>query len=353
MIGLDILHNKKLLKYRFNQKERVKIYKKIASNFENGLDVLTSLKKLYARYKKNKDFKQYILKDWIRTIDAGKTFPVAIKSWIPNIEYMLISSGDGKSLLRGLNEAISIGQAMTENKKTIINGVAFPTLLLVLLFGLFVGFRLFLSSALELVIPVNKWPSDSQTLYYFSDFLLNNIITILMSFGILGLVVYYSLNKLTGKFRQILDYIPPYSIYKEYQSYAFLISLSSLMQAGTSVLESLQKLKSGSNVWLKSYITKMIAKMNRGQKPTDALNVSLFNKELMGDIDDYSDSKEFDETLYILSKESLKESTETIKVKMNIVKFGMIFIIALSVCFLLYGVFGVVMAASDYAALSK
>lgn len=353
MIELNnILNNRRLLKFLFTQEQRVKIYKKILSNLENGLDILTSLKKLQARLKKNKDFKQYIIQDWIRLIDSGKTFPTAVKNWIPNIEYMLIASGDGSSLNRGIEEAINIGGAMKENKKAIIGGLAFPILLNIMLFGLFIGFKLFLAESLMTVIPLDHWPDAGRTLYNFSDFLMNYMLIIVIGLIILSIVVSYSLDKFTGNFRKILDHIPPYSIYKEYQAYSFLTSLSSLMQAGTSVLESLKTIKLGSSIWMGSYIKKMISKMNSGLKPTDSLNVDLFDKELMGDIEDYSDLKDFDEILRILSKENIQRSTESIKIKMNVIKFICIVLVAVSLMLIMYSVYDINMSISDYLAMN-
>lgn len=328
----------KFLKFRFGLRQRIKIYEKLMSYIKEGFPLFDSLVKFKARYDKNKDFKGKIIEAWLNRMKHGASFKEAVDGWIPEAELNLISSGEeGKGIEKGLEEAIKFAISSQKIKKTIITGSVYPIILLVVVLS-FVGmFSVKMAPIYINILPIERWPDLGKNFYYFSKFLVDYWYIMLGGLIAFSVVVGMTMGSWTGNLRQFVDKLPPWSVYKVYQSSAFLISLSSMMNSGTPLNDSIKKMKRFASPWLNAYLDEMIRNLKRGGKNFGQhLNVGLLDDETSGDVIDYSELGKFEQAIYSMGEKNLEESVQKIESRMAMARNLMIVLVGVTVGIIYY-----------------
>jgi len=328
----------KFLKFRLSLSHRISIYEKLKSYTEEEFPVYDSLLKFKNRYDKQKDFKGKVIGFWLEKMKHGASFSKAINGWVPEAELNLIAAGeDGKGIENGLGEAIKFAKSSKEIKSTIIGGATYPIILLLVVLGFVAMFSLQMAPTYMEILPVERWPELGQNFYAFSSFLVNNWLILVGILAITSTVVGLTIGSWTGQVRHIFDRVPPWSIYKVYQACSFLIALASMMQSGTPLNESLQKIGKSSSPWLKEYINVMVKNLKKGGKNFGQhLDVGLLDTETAGDVVDYSELGKFEVAIYSIGEKNLKTSVDQIAARMGLIRNLMIVMVGLTVGLIYY-----------------
>lgn len=322
-----------ILKFRFGLKARINLYERLKSYVEEGFPVYDSLLKFKARYAKRKDFREKILDDWLKKMQAGLSFRAAIRGWVPNAELNLIAAGEeGDGLHLGLKEAIRFAESSNNIKSTIKKGVTYPIALFAIIIIFIAMFSLQLAPTYLEILPLEKWPEAPTFLYGLSNFIVHKWPFCLVVIVLIAAIISKTIGVWTGKTRNIFDKIPPWSVYKVYQSSAFLISLASMMQSGVPLNEALTKIKNGSSKWLAFYIDKMLKNLLKGGKNYgEHLNVGLLDPDTADDVIDYSELGRFEKAIYSIGEKNLNEAVEQIEARMAIIKNFMLILVGVSI----------------------
>ncbi len=328
----------KWLKFKLNLKSRINIYERLKSYTEEEFPIYESLVKFKQRYDKKKDFKGKIIGLWLDKMRGGASFSKAVKGWIPDAELNLIAAGeDGAGIEKGLGEAIKFGKSASKIKSVIIGGAMYPVILLLVVMGFVAMFKLQMAPTYMQFLPVEKWPETAKYFYYFADFIVSFWYVLLIVIIGTSVLISSTIDKWTGGVRAFFDKLPPWSVYKVYQSCSFLIGLASMMQSGTPLNDSLEKLKKSSGRWLRIYIEEMQKNLRRGGKNFGQhLNVGLLDEETAGDVIDYSELGKFESAIYTIGEKNLEESLVSIETKMALARNLMLVIVGLTVGFIYY-----------------
>lgn len=328
-----------LLKFRaLGLRSRLTLYKRIKSYTEEQFPIAASLEKFKQRYDKKKDPRGKVIGLWLDNMTNGATFVQAIEGWIPDTEMNLITAGDeGRGIEYGLAEAIKFTESAEKIKNVIKSNAAYPIVLGTLLYLMLSMFAVKLAPTYLKYLDVNLWPSLAKTLYHVGSALASYWMLVIVFFIIISIVITTTLSKWTGDIRTIADRFPPWSIYKTYQACSFLISLASMMQSGRPLNKSLQRLKESSPPYLSFFLDKMLENLKTGGKNFGVhLNVGLLDEETAGDVEDYSSLGRFEEAVYTIGEENLKNSIEKIEVKMGLVRILMMFLVAITLGWIYY-----------------
>lgn len=327
-----------LLKLRLNLEKRISIYERLMSYTKEGFPLFESLLKFQQRYEKKKDFRAKIIGYWLENMKHGLSFSQAIEGWIPDAELNLITSGEeGGAIEQGLEEAIKFSRAAQKIKSTIIAGSTYPLVLLLVVLGFVAMFSLKMAPVYLGILPLESWPDLGRNFYLISKFIVDYWYIILIFLIASSITITKTIGSWTGPLRDFADKLPPWSVYKVYQSSAFLISLSSMMKSATPLNDSLKKIKSTSSYWLVTYIDEMMKNLRRGGKNFGQhLNVGLLDEEIAGDVIDYSELGKFEEAIYIIGEKSLDESVKKIATRMALVKNIMIMFVGITVGVIYY-----------------
>lgn len=325
--------NEGLLKFRFKTEHRIGLYKRIMSFLRSKFPVYESLMKIKARFDKKNDYRGVIIQFWLNKMILGMSFSKAIEGWVPQAELNLISAGEqGKGLDQGLEEAVKFTTASAQIKSAIIGGATYPVILLLVVLGFIAMFSSQMAPAYMSILPVERWPEMGQTLYGVSKFIVDFWLYILFGLGVLSFFIYTTIGHWTGSVREFFDKLPPWSIYKIYNSSSFLISLASMMQSGVDLRKALVKIGDTSSPWMDAYIQRMIKNLNKGGRNFgEHLDVGLLDYETAGDVIDYAELGDFNTAVYTIGEENLKNGITNINKKMNLVRTLMIMLVGFSV----------------------
>lgn len=334
MASLDL--SRSIAKLRFGLKARISIYERIADFLDAQIDIVSTLKSLRDRYAKTKDYRARILGEWINNMERGGVFSESIKDWVPPAEHMLISAGErGVGLKNGLTEAKVLSTASSQTKAAIAGGLIFPLALFGMIIGLMFMFQTQQVPAFTAMLPLERWPSGAKLLYNVSYFFYKFLFLLLLTLGGIATVISLSMGRWTRPPREFFDKLPPWSIYKSYQSSSFLIGLASLMQAGIPTYDALRMMHKNASPWMKMHLERMMSSLKiGGSNPGKALDTGLLEAEIAGDVQDYSRLGSFQDAIYRMGQRSLREGVKSIESKMVIIRNLMLVLVAGSIAWM-------------------
>jgi len=323
----------------FTTSLRFKLFIKIKAFLEQGVDiltVLTSLRNAYAKLDKKFDVRVYVLDRWIYEIDVNaKPFYEAIRGWATENEALLIQSGEiSGRLVDAMENAISTTEAASTAIKTVRGKMAYPVILVAILFAMAYMFATKIVPEFEKLSPPSQWPTNAQDLYNISAFIREDWATLIL--GIIGgaFVISYIMKNVGGPIRQHIDKLPIFNMYRSFQSSLFLVSLASMMKSGVDIEKSLFDIRKNASPYLKHELNKVYKRMDDGLSPGEAFDTPFFDEETRVDIGIYANSKNIGDSIEVIGKSAIKNGVEKISAAADIVKFllmmGIVFYIGWS-----------------------
>lgn len=301
---------------QFGTRTRLKLYRKLYSFIKDGISLYEVLKKLQGLYAKKKgDPRAVAIQEWLTRMEQGRSFASALQGWAPSSEIMLIESGEQSGDLAGaLLNTVEVTESVNLMKKTIKGGLAYPTALFAALMGMIYMFAVKVIPEISSIQDPALWPDVSQTLYHFSLAVQNYWWAFLLAFLCMVVAIVYSLPRLTGPVRHILDRVPPWSIYRTIQSSVFLVAVSALMKTGTPLMESIMRLRTLSAPYTRFHMSLIIRRMKAGFKDGLAMNTGHFlDTEVGNDIEIYGELTDFQVAMESLGRDVITRAVEQIK----------------------------------------
>lgn len=317
-------------KFSFGAKMRLGLYEKIASYLGTGVDLDNAMEEMaeaYVHFDKG-DVRAKVLRELRASLADGMSFANAMAVWSPPAEVMLIKSGEVNGDLGGAMANATLATTATNRMVTAIIGqLSYPLVLLLVLISMMYVFSIQAVPQLAETMDPKLWPSFSMGLYYISIAVNKYWMHALIAFVIMGILVKRSLPKPAGKYRHLLDKIPPYSIYKSYHGSLFLVSLSALMGTGIDVYKALEELKVLSSGYLKSHINKMQSKLMNGSNIGEALETNLLDRETSIDMRVYGSKPDVEQKMGIIGKNAIENGVRRITMIGGIIKGSMTILI--------------------------
>ncbi len=266
----------KINRFVFNMKARTDFYIYLASQLKNGADFTLSLKKYRERRMARKRRTEAgIMSDMIRRLSAsGTDYSQAMKPWIPHQEYAILY---GYEKAGQLAKAFKIINAENKKKaafmKLIRSGIGKPVMSALVIYAtlLFIGIDITPSFSKYLAHPTGS----VAILYAEADYVDSYQAFIPpLIFCIYAVWVRYSLPGWRGKFRVMAEKFPPYSIYKQYQGYMWLVGFLSQSRTGTPEKDILDDQIKQANPWLAERLKKIRFYINQGNLLPVALKMA-------------------------------------------------------------------------------
>lgn len=304
-------------KLQFSTNVRKNFYQSLADYLEQGIPINDIIKLLADSIRlanaKSQMFQVSILDSIRDEMSSGVDFSDAVAEWIPINEAMSISagfkSGDPAAGMRNTLEALESASAM---KSTIISKLSYPGVLLLALVGLIFFFSTTIIPKIVTVMDPASWPESAKPLYTVSQFVQNEWYIVVGVLVGVSISVTWSMPRVTGGFRRILDKFPPYSFYKAFHGANLLISLAALMKSGIPLVDSLHEMKRLSSPYIKSHLNKMIMNMQEGSSLGEALDTGLLSPEMMVNVHMMSRNANFQTAIYAIGRQAVVRSVETI-----------------------------------------
>lgn len=333
--------------FRKNTKLRLSLYKVLVSSIKYKDTIKNAVSRRREKLVKRHSKKPYILQriskpgakemPFLNHVNSklleGDNFSEATNGWLTINEQMLIDSGSSGDLLGSINMAMSLLEKMAIMKKAVTSNMAYPIVLLVLLFAMILVFSFSIVPILVSISDPTGWSGSQLALYDFCMFFKSNIQYVLGGMAIVTVVIAKTIGTWRGKSRYIADYFFPWSIYKELNAGIFLISLSTLIESGNTPLQALQKLKAQSSKYVEFEIDKMLKSTNQAINPATSINTGFLG-EVGDDIEDIAEHGDFEYILSSYGEEAIEQIIESISAKANKIKFLLMISV---VAFLVWG----------------
>jgi type II secretory pathway component PulF len=301
-------------KNQFDVRQRLLMYQEILMGIEDNVSINEIIKDIHAVNVRKKNAFEIMTKEWVIGAASGMRFSQFAKGWIPDNELFLIASGEEKDKLNeSFEELIRIVTEQEELVKSVKSEIFPQIFLFFALSAAIYGFSLKLAPGFKKILPEEKWPEITKMYFSFSDFYVDYgpyLIVIALIFAILA---FSSFKVLTGDFREKLDKIAPWSIYKNIQAAHFLIVASGMIKSGIALKDVLKNLDQHSFPYLSWHLNKMLRKLTRGEGEGMSLNTGLLDEDTMDRIANYSKRSGFHKGMLSLGRRASKEMISRIE----------------------------------------
>lgn len=305
--SLRIAYVKFLIKN--STKKRVMIYRDLASHLKTSSlsNTLISLQ----RESENLKLPEQLFYEVIQNgIENDSNFYEQITEWMPEMESLMIvvsrqsRRGIENSLVNSINQARVICENLGEIKSIYMGKLIYPIGMLIIaicLFGLFKynGFEM-----LTDIRPYEEWPADVRSRYESIGFITDNLIIIIIGILLLGVAITKLMTAGRGYVRDILDPIPPFSIYRALSGYTFLLALSTMEKSGVPIKEAIGYMRESFPGWASNHVNTMIQRfenpgfLSRTKTITEhALDSKIFTKLIRVKVGSYARRDDFVENL--------------------------------------------------------
>ncbi|CNI31608.1 MULTISPECIES: type II secretion system F family protein [Yersinia] len=243
-----------LYRHTFSTRDRLSLYEDLAFLLDNNrtLEVaITNMRDSATDFGKRSSPSAVWLNDCLKALSNGQSLDVALGDWIPRQEAAIISAGvlDGH-IADALRRAMTVVQGIDEMKSSIYSTLGYPLALIATVIGIMNMVSEHFIPQLAKIIPRTTWEGGIWWLGATSDFVVNQGVLLSLSVALLTAWITWSFNNMTGKTRRGLDYLIPWSIYKDFQGVAFLLNIAALLRADVKTLDALDILSRNASPWL-------------------------------------------------------------------------------------------------------
>ncbi|GGF91992.1 type II secretion system protein F [Cysteiniphilum litorale] len=348
-----------MLRVTFFTSMRIEFYRTfimlMSSNFsiEEALDQIRSMyKKHDGRFIKVHGTIINIINDvYYRYSAMGMTFSEAVKIYIPKDETMLLSSADAKEVGDGLSNVIAITEKLGKVRSAIILSMIKPIIFIVGIIGLMLFSAKKIMPTIVGAIPTDRLPPFTYKFDSFNKFILSHSVEFLVICTVLVVICVYMISRSTFRFRlDVLDKIPPFSIYKKIIAVKFLISLSLLLKSKKNSIDfALKVIGVNANDYLTYYIYKMRNFIKSGGKPGVALSSStFFTKEISGLLEIYTNAGKLQNAIDDLATDYLDKQIRKIQAGFKTINTVCMLILGAYLCAFMLAIYGIGMTNGSF-----
>jgi type II secretory pathway component PulF len=345
MMRLEIFYAKMVC--RFSNDKRIAIWRKLVSLLKNDFTLVNALNRLQmiesrGGVKPDEPF-AICLREWEKNLERGMSFSEATRGWIPAEETLLLTSGNMSSLVIALE---NVGRIIIANKRigrAVFSALAYPLLLLVLVFCIIIMVGLYLVPPLSEVAGENMvWTGGAASLIWLSNFVGRYWQAIVIIFCSVCAFMWWSLPRFSGRLRAVFDKVAPWSVYKIRLSVSWMMSLAALVRAGVTIPDAMRMLADNSNRYLRTILDDTLHYIANGDNLGNALQntgMDFPNQELIGDLSVYADMNDFDENLTQISNDYLENSVKKIETVSDTLNTIGILLISAVIAWIVLGTF--------------
>lgn len=319
MTNIEIFYAKMVC--RFSTNKRVAMWRKLVSLLKNDFTLVNALNRLQMTEsrggaKPNEPF-AICLREWERNLERGYSFSEATRGWIPTEETLLLTSSNMSSLIVALENVSRMVVANKRIGRAVFGAIAYPLLLLVLVFGIIIMVGIYLVPPLaEVAGDGMVWSGGAASLIWLSEWAGRYWKFIAFVFVLIIVFAWLSLPNWSGRLRAMFDKLPPWNIYKIRVSVGWMMSMAAMVSSGVSVPDAMRVIADNANNYLRNILDKTLRHIANGDNLGNALQntgMDFPSEELIGDLSVYSDMNDFDENLDHIANEYLEESVRKIE----------------------------------------
>jgi len=249
----------RIVRSQFSGNNRIEFYETLSLLLENNVLLSDALHELYMVWsdkgRKPSEGLAVIAKRCLLEVSNGKTLGKALERWVPSQEVSLINAGERSGgLVQAFADAIRIIQAGMRIKSAILSATVYPLLLMSVTGLLLWIIATKMVPKMAMMSNPDNWPGAAFALHVISDIVTNFGLAIVIAIIALLAFVFYSLPRMTGPVRVILDKLPIYSTYRILHGSTFLLNIAVMLRANVLLKDSLEVISEKASPWLKERV---------------------------------------------------------------------------------------------------
>lgn len=331
---------------RMYTSDRLAFYKKLRALLKNRFSLMDALDRMYQIASKDgkspDDTMAIAVAEWMKKIQNGESFSVALRGWAPSTEILMLSVGDVANLEEAIGNTIKVVEGMNRMKAPVYNAVGYPMFLMVMVIFLIWGVGKFMVPPMVDAVPTLIWTGLAGSLVGLSNFVDKHPIVLFATLPIIFTIIVLTFPRWKSGMRKNFDKFPPWSIYRIFIGVGWLLSLAALVKAGTPVSKALRSLRADASPYLLYRIDRALIFVNNGDNLGDALyktGQGFPDEEVVGDLRIYAELDNFSEALEHLSDDWLESSVQDIEQKAAVLNGIAILMIATIIAWVVMGTF--------------
>ncbi len=331
---------------RMYTSDRLAFYKKLRALLKNRFSLMDALDRMYQIASKDgkspDDTMAIAVAEWMKKIQNGESFSVALRGWAPSTEILMLSVGDVANLEEAIANTIKVVEGMNRMKAPVYNAVGYPMFLMVMVIFLIWGVGKFMVPPMVDAVPTLIWTGLAGSLVGLSNFVDKHPIVLFATLPIIFTIIVLTFPRWKSGMRKNFDKFPPWSIYRIFIGVGWLLSLAALVKAGTPVSKALRSLRADASPYLLYRIDRALIFVNNGDNLGDALyktGQGFPDEEVVGDLRIYAELDNFPEALEHLSDDWLESSVQDIEQKAAVLNGIAILMIATIIAWVVMGTF--------------
>lgn len=336
----------------FSVRKRIRLYQRLYRFTSSNISVGKALEMIWARYNRARDPRRTVFRRMIESnMNAGRSVADSMAAYIPAAERLLIFAGEeANKIASGFKQSIFVAGAVREMRKALTGALMYPLVLFVMLSAMLVGMALKFVPVMLQMAPLSQWPTISLITYYVGMGVKSYGAWILGGLIVGVIVAVRTLPVWVGKTRAWCDrFVPPWTIYRQYTSAIFLISLSALTDAGRPIETAVNQLAVIAGPWMRNHLNTMHQRIIEGENPGRALNTGWLDKETCGDLEDYSAAGTLDSALAQIGKDTVEDAIDKIKGSAMVIRFLMMALVAVAIIIIYVGMVALVLQVAQKA----
>ncbi|MDR2055450.1 MAG: type II secretion system F family protein [Desulfovibrio sp.] len=315
----DLLRNF-FIKRSFGRKERIRVWRKMATQLSNGIPLQESLRILRMQSEQSRSAAAAIFETMQAHNASGHKLAEGIIEYASPEEVMLLASGEvaGK-LSASLRLAADLMIAKGKIVSAIVGALAYPALLSLVFGAVLLMVSVFVMPDLAVTSDPSQWSGMAGVLYVVTSFINSwgGVIAFTIA-AFLPVAAVVSFPVWTGRYRLYVEKIPPWSIYRLMVGCVWLLTLGTLMRANVQMSRALENMISAENTppYLRERVRAIAEQIRMGRNLGDAMfesGMGFPDRDIVDDMRVYSMLPGFDDKLYELALDFLNDGIERIQ----------------------------------------
>ncbi len=339
------------LRIRWSVTERVRLYERLRRFLEHQVSVDDALAAMIMRTNrprgmfKSRDPMRFVYQRWFVALRRGKKFtdPEVAGRDLPPGEVIMLMMGDSTSSpAEGFEQARFVADVVRRMKSALMLALIYPAVLMLMGCGFLAGIAYKFGPQMKSMTdkPVDLWPAMSKMLYTLAEATKSYGLLVGGVAIVIAVVSVWSLprwTKLGLSVRRFCDhYVPPWSIYREYNASSCLIALGSMVQAAVPVDEAIARIISISTPWMQTHLRLVLSRIRRGDDAGMSFDTGLLADDTLGYLEDFNRAGGLDSALAVVGKETVEEAITRVRSGAVVLGgLGMVLVVLLIV--LIYG----------------
>ena len=332
---------------RLGRRARLVLYDKLAHNLETGQSVEAALSGVITRLRKRgKKAAARQVEQILAGRLNGDTLFDCMGDHIPSQEASILMSGETSGCLpQSLRMILERDEQMRRIRDSISRSMAPAALNLLLLFAFLYIVGAYVMPALSAIADPSRWTGSVRLLYYAGELAQGWRGPALLG-GFTGLIalVVWMLPRYTGPGRLFLErHVFPFGIYRDVMGLDWGFALASMLSAGISDTEAIERQITTASPWLRSRLLPLHERMQRAgdnlQEAMEHAGMDFPSPELIQDIGSIAGFSDFPERLTPLLRKNSVEVEKSVTTAFALA--------GLAISLLVYVLFGLVQIASN------